>query len=125
VAKQIEKKVKRLRTENGMKLCSNEFEFCRDEGISRHHTFRETPQQNRVVEQTNSTLLEKARCMLSNAKLPNSSWPQAVCTVVYLVNRSAIAIDCKTLNDVLSGTPADYSKLYLVALYIMMLVRKN
>ena len=81
--KQIEKKVKHLCTNNSMEFYSNEFEeFCRDEGPFRHRTTRETPQQNGVAEQMNMTLLEKARCMLFNAKLPNSFWSEAVSTVV-------------------------------------------
>ena len=43
--------------------------LCRDEGIERHFTVRETPQQNVVAERMNMTLLEKVRCMLSNAGL--------------------------------------------------------
>ena len=45
VEKQTEKKIKCIRTYNNMKFCPNEFEeFCRDEGISRYHTVKETPQ---------------------------------------------------------------------------------
>src|SRR5690606_38916037 len=70
VENQTEKKVKRLRTNNGLKLCSSEFnQFCKDAGIARHHTIRYTPQQNGVAERMNQTLLERARCMLSNAGL--------------------------------------------------------
>ena len=43
--------------------------FCKKEGISRHFTVRDTPQQNGVAERMNRTLLEKVRCMLSNAGL--------------------------------------------------------
>jgi len=39
VEKQTEKKVKRLRTDNGLEFCNNEFnEFCANEGIARHRT---------------------------------------------------------------------------------------
>jgi hypothetical protein len=45
VEKQTERKVKTLRTDNGMKFCSNEFKlFCRKEGIVKHHTIPHTPQ---------------------------------------------------------------------------------
>ena len=70
VENQTGKKIKRLRTDNGLEFCSSEFDqFCKDEGIARHHTVRHTPQQNGVAERMNQTLLERARCMLSNAKL--------------------------------------------------------
>jgi transposase InsO family protein len=45
IEKQTEKKVKLLRTDNGMEFCSNEFnDYCSDEGIVRHHTIPYTPQ---------------------------------------------------------------------------------
>ena len=49
---------------------SNQFlQVCQNEGIKRHFTVKYTPQQNDVVERLNRILLEKVRCMLSNAGL--------------------------------------------------------
>jgi hypothetical protein len=60
-----------------------------------------TPQQNRVVERMNGTLLERARCMFSNAGLGKEFWTKAVSMACYLVNRSSTTfIDCKTLEEV-------------------------
>ena len=65
IENQIGKKVKRPRTDNGMKFCSIEFDqLCKNEGIVRHRTVRYTPQQNGVAERMNITLLVRARCML-------------------------------------------------------------
>ena len=59
--KQTGKQVKRLRTDNGLEFCNLEFnQFCKDEGIVRHRTVRNTPQQNGVAERMNQTLLERA-----------------------------------------------------------------
>ena len=98
IEKQIGKKVKHLRTDSRMEFCSMEFDqFCKNEGIVGHHTVRYTPQQNRVAERMNRTLLEKARCMLSNTGLSNCFWAEAVNTDCYLVNRSpSTTIDFKT-----------------------------
>ena len=64
------RKIKVLRSDNGGEYKSNPFlQLCRDEGIERHFTVRETLQQNGVVERMNRTLLEKVRCMLSNTGL--------------------------------------------------------
>ena len=42
---QTEKKVKKLRTDNGMELCSDQFNsYCKSEGIARHYTVPYTPQ---------------------------------------------------------------------------------
>ena len=73
IEKQTGKEVKRLRTDNGLEFCSNDFNtLCKAEGIVRHLTVPGTPQQNGVAERMNRTIMEKVRCMLSNAKLPKS-----------------------------------------------------
>ena len=70
VEKQIGKKIKRLRTDNGLEFYSSEFdEYCKNEGIMRQKIVRHTPQQNGVTEHMNRTLLEKARRMRLNASL--------------------------------------------------------
>nr|GEU39227.1 putative polyprotein [Tanacetum cinerariifolium] len=113
IENQTRRKIKRLRTDNGLEFCSREFnDFCRDEGIARHYTVRYTRQQNRVAERMNRTLLERTRCLLLNAGLDRSFWVEALNTACYLINGSpATAIDCKTSIEVWSGKPADYSKL--------------
>ena len=41
VEKQTERKVKKLRTDNGNEFCSSEFKnFCKEEGIMRHYIVR-------------------------------------------------------------------------------------
>lgn len=86
IENQVGKKIKRLRTDNGLEFCSKEFDrFCKDEGIARHHTVRHTPQQNGVAKRMNKTLLERVRCVLSNAGLSRGFWVNTVC---YLVNNS-------------------------------------
>ncbi|KAJ4717014.1 Retrovirus-related Pol polyprotein from transposon TNT 1-94 [Melia azedarach] len=113
VENQTGKKIKRLRTDNGLEFCWSEFdEFCKNEGIARHHTVRDTPQQNGVAERMNQTLLERARCMLSNAELTKRLWAEAVSTACYLINRGPhTGINLKTPFEVWSGKPADYSNL--------------
>ncbi|KAJ4720887.1 Retrovirus-related Pol polyprotein from transposon TNT 1-94 [Melia azedarach] len=113
VENQTGKKIKRLRTDNGLEFCWSEFdEFCKNEGIARHHTVRDTPQQNGVTERMNQTLLERARCMLSNAELTRRFWAEAVSTACYLINRGPhTGINLKTPFEVWSGKSADYSNL--------------
>jgi transposase InsO family protein len=111
IEKQTEKKVKLLRTDNGMEFCSNEFnDYYSDESIVRHHTIPYTPQQNGVTERMHRTIILKARCMLSNAGMSRRFWAEAASTANYLINRSpSIPLD-KSI-EVWSGTPADYSHL--------------
>ncbi|GJT44656.1 retrotransposon protein, putative, ty1-copia subclass [Tanacetum coccineum] len=113
IENQTGRKIKHLRTDNGLEFCSREFnDFCKDKGIARHYTVHYTPQQNGVAEQMNRTLLERTRCILLNVRLDTSFWAEALNAACYLINRSpATAIDCKTPIEVWSGKPADYSKL--------------
>ncbi|GJT08221.1 ribonuclease H-like domain-containing protein [Tanacetum coccineum] len=46
-----------------------------------------TPQQNRVAERRNRTLIEAARTMLANSKLPTTFWAEAVNIACYVQNR--------------------------------------
>ena len=68
---QTGRKVRKLRTYNGLEFVNEEFEnFCVQEGILRHKIVRYTPQQNGLVERMNKTILERVRCMLLSANLP-------------------------------------------------------
>ncbi|KAG8480959.1 hypothetical protein CXB51_025647 [Gossypium anomalum] len=113
IEKQTGKQIKYLRTDNGLEFCSDEFnKLCKSEGIVRHLTVRHTPQQNGVAERMNRTIMEKVRCMLSNANLPKSFWAEAASTACFSINRSpSVAIEKKTPQEVWSGNPANYSDL--------------
>jgi transposase InsO family protein len=115
VENQTGRKIKKLRTDNGLEFCSGEFDnFCANHGIARHLTVPGTPQQNGVAERMNRTLLERARCMLSNAGLWHKRvlWAETISTACYLINRSPnSAIDFQIPEEVWSGKPVDYSNL--------------
>ena len=67
---QTGRSIKRLRTDNGGEYRNDPFDkVCQNEAIVLHFTVRDTPQQNGVGERMNRTLLEKVRCILSNAGL--------------------------------------------------------
>jgi len=52
--------IKVLRSDNEGEYKSHPFlKLCRDEGIVRHFTVRKTPQQNRITERMNRTLLKR------------------------------------------------------------------
>lgn len=110
---QTERKVKKLRADNGLEFCNGPFnQFCKENGIARHLTIPGTPQQNGLVERMNRTLLNKVRCLLSSSGLPKQFWAEAVSTAAYLVNRSlSSAIDLKTPMEVWSGRKQKYDDL--------------
>ena len=89
VENQLNRKLKILRTDNGMEYLSNDMKCHLSENGIRHElTVPYTPQQNGVAERANRTHVERARCMLSGGKLGNQFWTAAVATSVYLGNRS-------------------------------------
>ena len=110
---QTGRKVKTLRTDNGLEFVKTEFEvFCQTEGIQRHKTVSYTPQQTGLAERMNKTLLERVRCMLLSAKLPKSFWGEAVNTAAYLINRSpSTTLGFKVPEEVWSGRKPDLTHL--------------
>nr|GEU35697.1 pentatricopeptide repeat-containing protein At1g80270, mitochondrial-like [Tanacetum cinerariifolium] len=61
--------------------------LCEIRRIKREFSVARTPQQNRVVERKNRTLIEAARTMLADLKLPTTFWAEAVNTACYVQNR--------------------------------------
>ncbi|GJU97943.1 ribonuclease H-like domain-containing protein [Tanacetum coccineum] len=56
-------------------------------GIKREFSIARTPQQNGVAERKNKTLIDAARTMLADSKLPTTFWAEAVNTACYVQNR--------------------------------------
>ncbi|GJW86916.1 putative ribonuclease H-like domain-containing protein [Tanacetum coccineum] len=58
-------------------------QFCKRKGIKREFSVARTPQQNGVAERKNKTLIEAARTMLADSKLPTTFWDEAVNIACY------------------------------------------
>lgn len=86
---QLQKKIKKLRTDNGGEYCSDEFDkYLKEAGIIHQKSCPYTPEQNGLAERMNRTIIEKTRCLLAEAGLPQDFWAEAVSTACYLINRS-------------------------------------
>ncbi|GJT40624.1 putative ribonuclease H-like domain-containing protein [Tanacetum coccineum] len=84
----FDKKVKIIRCDNGTEFKNRVMsEFCEQKGIKREFSVARTPQQNGVAERRNRTLIEAARTMLADSKLPTTFWAEAVNTTCYVQNR--------------------------------------
>ncbi|KAA0066633.1 hypothetical protein E6C27_scaffold979G00520 [Cucumis melo var. makuwa] len=105
VKNQTGRKVKYLRTDNDLEFVNNKFNnFCKSKGITRHFTVTYTPQQNGLAERLNRTIMERTRCLLTNASLPLKFWGEAARTACYLINRSpSTTLNLKTPQDVWAG----------------------
>ncbi|GJU39805.1 putative ribonuclease H-like domain-containing protein [Tanacetum coccineum] len=79
-------------------------ELCGEKGIKRDYSNPRTPQQNGVAERKNRTLIEAARTMLADSKLPTMFWTEAVSTACYVLNRVSITNPHnKTPYELISG----------------------
>ncbi|GJV88690.1 putative ribonuclease H-like domain-containing protein [Tanacetum coccineum] len=88
IENQINHRVKIIRCDNGTEFKNKEMnQFCEMKGIKREFSVARTPQQNGVAERKNRTLIEAARTMLADSKLPTTFWAEAVNTACYVQNR--------------------------------------
>ena len=79
--------IKKVRSDNGTKFRNtNVEEFLNEEGINHEFLAPYTPQQNRVVERKNHTLIDMARTMLDEYKTPDNYWAEAVNTACRAIN---------------------------------------
>nr|GEW40258.1 hypothetical protein [Tanacetum cinerariifolium] len=90
------------RCDNGGEFRNKEMNgFCSKKWIKREFSNVRTPQQNGVVERRNKTLIEAARTMLADAKLPVTFWAEAVNTACYVQNRVLGSLRQKGMKVVL------------------------
>ncbi|KAK2438598.1 putative mitochondrial protein [Trifolium repens] len=88
VEKESEKSIKILRTDGGGEYTSKDFEsFCVNHGIKHEVTAPYTPQHNGLAERRNRTILDMARNMIKQKKMPHKFWGEAVNTAVYILNK--------------------------------------
>ncbi|KAI3685126.1 hypothetical protein L6452_34360 [Arctium lappa] len=88
IKNQTNQKVKVIRSDNGTEFKNHDLNtFCEEKGIERQYSAPRTPQQNGVAERRNRTLIEAARSLLADSKLPFTFWAEAVNTACYVQNR--------------------------------------
>nr|GEV95106.1 putative ribonuclease H-like domain-containing protein [Tanacetum cinerariifolium] len=76
----------------------------RMKGIKREFSIVRIPQQNRVAERKNKTLIEVARTMLVDSLLPIPFWAEEVNTTCYVQNRVLVTkLHNKTPYELLLG----------------------
>ncbi|GJS81590.1 putative ribonuclease H-like domain-containing protein [Tanacetum coccineum] len=83
-------------------------DFCKEKGIKREYSVAKTPQQNGVAERRNRTIIEAARIMLADSKLPTTFWAEAVSTACYvqsLMNSADASYFDSPTKDVDNGEP--------------------
>lgn len=127
VENQTNKKIKTIRSDNGLEFCNKEFDmFLQKEGIIHQKTNSYTPEQNGMSERCNRTIVEKARCLLFDAKLEKELWAEATNTAVYLHNRIvASGLNGKTPLEKWTGNKPDISHLRVFGSKVMVHIPKE
>jgi transposase InsO family protein len=81
-------RIKMIRSDNGIEFKNSQIEgFLEEEGIKHELSSPYKPQQNDVVERKNRILLDMARTMLDECKIPDRFWAEAINTACYSINR--------------------------------------
>nr|GEX98281.1 hypothetical protein [Tanacetum cinerariifolium] len=85
IENQMDHKVKTIRCDNGTEFKNRIMnEFYEIKGVMREFSVARTLQQNGVAERKNRTLIETAKTMLADSKLPTTFWAEAkTCLKLY------------------------------------------
>lgn len=109
--KQFEKLVKTIRTDNGTKFMVLSSYFLQ-QGIQHQTSCVDTPQQNARVERKHRHILNIARALLFQAKLPVTFWGESILTAAHLINRTPSAVlNGQTPYELLHGSKPSYDSL--------------
>ncbi|KAI9178269.1 hypothetical protein LWI28_024501 [Acer negundo] len=108
VETQLNAKIKVFRSDNAPELVF--FEFFSSNGVLHHFSCVERPQQNSVVEKKHQHLLNVARALYFQSRVPIKFWNECVLAVTFLINRTPTPLlHHKTPYEVLYQTSVDYS----------------
>lgn len=88
VNNQFHKSVKNLRSDNGTEFVNQDCnKWLKEKGIIHQKSCPYTPQQNGVVERKHKHLLQVARALMFQSKLPKRFWGESILTATYIINR--------------------------------------
>jgi transposase InsO family protein len=88
VENQLERKIKRLRSDRGGEYFSGDFsEFYVERGIIHERTPPYSPQSNGVAERKNRTLIDLVNAMLETSGLFKEWWGEAILMVCHVLNK--------------------------------------
>ena len=109
VARQFNKEVKVVRSDNGHEfICLKD--YFAEHGIIHQTSCVGTPQQNGRVERKHRHILNVVRALKFQAQLPIEFWGEGVLTAGYLINRTpSELLKGKTSYEVLFGKSALYT----------------
>jgi transposase InsO family protein len=119
--------VKKVTSDNGSEFKNLQVEeYLEEEGI-KHEIFAPyTPQQNGVVERKNRTLINMARTILREYKMPERFWSEAVNTACHAINQLYLhRLLKKTSYELLTGNKPNVSYFRVFGSKCYILVKKR
>lgn len=79
--------LKSIMTDGGGEFINNKFiSYLKEKGVTHNVSPSYTPQHNGVAERSNRSIINKARCLMAQSKLPPSFWAEAINTATDLCN---------------------------------------
>jgi hypothetical protein len=123
---EFELKVKKIRSDNSEFKNLQVEEYLEEEGIKHEFSAPYIPQQNGVVERKNRTLINMARTMLGEYKMPERFWLEAVNTACHAINRLYLhRLLKKTSYELLTGNKPNVSYFRVFGSKCYILVKKG
>lgn len=109
------KRVKQIRCDNGREfLNSKMYNLAKEKGIWIETCPPYVHELNGTAERMNRSVMDTARCLLTDSNLNNKYWPEVVKTVAYLKNRTLTnTIKRKTPYEIFLGEKPDIKNLKL------------
>jgi hypothetical protein len=115
-----------IRSDGGGEYLSTELQsWLTDRGIQHQLTTAYTPQQNGSAERLNRTLLQKVRSVLFESALPHVLWPELLCAVAHIRNRSPVSLQDVTPHEAFLGSKPDVSHLRQLGCKVYTLIPKE
>ena len=113
--------VKTIRSDNAKELCEGRILNVYGKfGILHQRSCTDTPQQNGVVERKHRHLLETARALYFQSKVPLKFWGECLLTATHLINRMPLSsIENKSPYEKVYGTRPniDYLRVFGCLVY--------
>lgn len=107
------KRIKELRCDNGTEYINKRVdEFVKNRGIYLRPCVPYVHELNGTAERYNRTLMDRARCLLAEAKVARKFWPECIATAAYLTNRSlGNTVEKKTPFEIFFNKKPDVTNL--------------
>ena len=104
-----------MRCDNGKEYLNNRFyKFDKEKGIILNNFPVYIHELNGTAERFNRTIMDMARCLLTEANVHKRFWPEIICAATYLKNRSLTnRIKRKTPCEIFFNKQSDVKHLRL------------